>query len=215
MIRLTKLTLGDEIIQHITETISEYQRLIDAGKEIPKSISDRYKSSDIKASLWQETKYKCAYCESRIQHIDYGDVEHMQPKINGAWHRFAYENLTIACGVCNTNKHQHLGILNPYVDEPSDHLMAEGPMVIRRPGSDSGMITEQRLRLNRPALLERRTERLDAVARLWDQYARTLNAGIRGVLLAEIRRECSAEMEYSFVVSEYVRRVEVHLAVEH
>ena len=31
-----------------------------------------------------ETHGKCAYCESKIKHIDYGDIEHILPKNKNA-----------------------------------------------------------------------------------------------------------------------------------
>lgn len=60
---------------------------------------------------------KCAYCESRIIHTQYGDVEHIRPK-NGVYIRerdgaqtvanegyffkaFCWDNLLLSCGSCN------------------------------------------------------------------------------------------------------------------
>lgn len=107
---------------------------------------------------------------------------------------------------------EELPLLNPYTDDPSDHLIALGPMVVRQPHSDRGLLTERRLDLNRAALIERRAERLNDVATLVDQIARTTSPGIREVLPAQASEECLADKEFSFVVAAYVAQVRSALA---
>lgn len=60
--------------------------------------------------LWQ--RGKCAFCESPITHVQYGDVEHFRPKkgfLRGGqlvrpgyyWLAYDWENLLLACQICN------------------------------------------------------------------------------------------------------------------
>lgn len=211
MIKLNKLPLPAAVASAIAERTARYAKLRDAGAEIPESLASAYKAPEVKALLKEETFEKCAYCESKILHIDFGDVEHIKPK--DAFHelRYHYGNLTLACGVCNSRKgnfySEETPLLDPYVDEPKDHLMAIGPMVLRTPGSDRGFVTQKILELNRPALVERRAERLEAIASMADQLAKTKSPAVREVLVGAINEECSAENEFSFVVSEYANKV--------
>ena len=77
---------------------------------------------------------KCAYCESRITHVDYGHIEHHVPKAgpNGRPKRtFQWSNLLLACGRCNGSENkgdrfptarQGGPIVNPCKDDPADHF---------------------------------------------------------------------------------------------
>ena len=77
---------------------------IEAGEEPTKTEKSRYNHPDIKNALIAETHGKCAYCESKFRHISYGDIEHVVPKSEDPSKWFNWENLTVACDVCNTNK---------------------------------------------------------------------------------------------------------------
>lgn len=213
MIKLQKSVPSQDMAAKIAERTTNFLQLSGQGAPIPDTLASSYKDADVKALLRAETADKCAYCESKIPHVDYGDVEHILPKAIHPELRYAYSNLTYACGVCNTKKGQYFDVntplVNPYLDDPEEHLVAAGPMVVRRPTSDRGLVTEKRLALNRMALIERRTERLEAVATLLDQIARTENIAIRLVLTEQIRQECGDDKEYSFVVRSYVKAGEV------
>lgn len=211
MIKLNKLVLPDSIINKIEERAASFSKCIADGVDVPDALASSYKAKDIKEFLRRETSDKCAYCESKVPHIDHGDVEHILPKSIFPDLRFSYENLTYACGICNTKKGSFydagVPLLNPYKDLPEDHLMPVGPMVLRVPTSDRGLLTEKKLDLNRSDLVERRQERLQAAASLVDQIVRTKNQTIRAVLREEIAKECLADKEYSLVVRGYIASV--------
>lgn len=218
MIKLRKGVVPDEIQQQINERTQRYLRLTQTGEPIPESLAAAYKEPQVKELLRAETSDKCAYCESKVSHVDYGDVEHILPKAVAPDRRFDYTNLTYACGVCNTKKGAYYSeecpLINPYTDDPSDHFIALGPMVVRQPRSDRGLLTERRLDMNRAALIERRAERLNDVATLVDQIARTTSPSIREVLLEQASQECLPDKEFSFVVASYVAQVRTALAGE-
>lgn len=216
MIKLQKRLVPAAVAEAIAERAARYAGFRQAGAEIPEGLAGAYKAPEVKALLREETFEKCAYCESKVLHIDFGDVEHIKPKDTFHELRYSYENLTLACGVCNNKKRnfysEETPLLNPYIDDPKDHLMAIGPMVLRTPGSDRGLVTQKILDLNRPSLVERRTERLEAIASMADQLAKTKSAAVREVLLGAMSDECSAKNEFSFVVSEYANRVVAQLS---
>src|SRR3954469_25335779 len=67
------------------------------GEEPTTSEKTKYRHRDIKAALLNETHGKCAYCESKLRHITYGDVEHIVPKSLALAKIFDWANLTLAC----------------------------------------------------------------------------------------------------------------------
>ncbi|RYZ90008.1 MAG: hypothetical protein EOP04_05265 [Proteobacteria bacterium] len=207
MIKLDKLKTTVEMEAQIQARISQFEELKNRGEEIPKNLLNAYNNDEIKNLLKQETNEKCAYCESKMLHVDYGDIEHIVPKGEDALLRYSYENLTLACGVCNTNKSTHLDVINPYEVDPTKHLFALGPMVLRRPHSDEGLLTEKRLRLNRPALLLKRAERLESLASIGDSIAKTSKENIKKVLLEELSFQCADNTEYSFVAKAYFKEI--------
>lgn len=78
------------------------------------SFSDLYKHPDVKQQLISVQHGKCAFCESKILHVTYGDVEHFRPKAavrqdpsddlsrpGYYWLAYDWHNLFLSCGQCN------------------------------------------------------------------------------------------------------------------
>jgi uncharacterized protein (TIGR02646 family) len=119
---------------------------------------------------------KCAYCESKITHIDFGHIEHFRPKrgVNGRPDlAFEWTNLLLACGVCNGAEHKsdHFPeadeggpIVNPCDDDPEIHLDFCFDPVTRLASvygkTRRGETTEDLLGLNRPELRDYRSRRV-------------------------------------------------------
>ena len=168
----------------------------------------RYRHVDIKQALVNETRGKCAYCESKLRHIAYGDVEHIVPKSTSIEKTFDWSNLTLACDVCNTNKDDHFGnhddLVDPYAVEPSTHLNFIGAMVLPMPGSGPGHITVSTLRLNRIDLVERRAERLEQLCRLLHLMVEVLDENRRDVIRRDLEREYTEDKEYSAMSKGYI-----------
>ncbi|WP_308911500.1 HNH endonuclease [Pseudokordiimonas caeni] len=174
-----------------------------AGIEITAAEKGRYRHQEIKTALLAETHDKCAYCESKVRHIAYGDIEHIVPKSNVPERWFDWTNLTIACDICNTRKSDFHGgadtFIDPYLMDPTEHLRFIGPLVIAAPGSNPGAATERILDLNRAALVERRTEKVRNIIRHLDVIARTPDADVKELLLNDFQNELSDEREYAAV----------------
>ena len=106
-----------------------------------------YAHKSVKEALIRAQHGKCAFCESKITHISYGDVEHFRPKAGYCQHTkdrvrrpgyywlLAYEwaNLLLSCQLCNQRHKKHLF---PIVDPSSralshkDDLSREEPLFI-------------------------------------------------------------------------------------
>jgi uncharacterized protein (TIGR02646 family) len=171
------------------------------GEEPTATEKSRYRHADIKEALVVETGGKCAYCECKIRHIAYGDVEHICPKSLDPALTFRWGNLTLACDVCNTNKSDHFknpdDFVDPYQVDPAQHLFFFGDILMAVPGSDRGRLTEEILDLNRVELAERRKERLKNLRSQIETCVRTQNPQLRQILRQDIiNNETSAEKEF-------------------
>jgi uncharacterized protein (TIGR02646 family) len=149
----------------------------------------KYKHKSIKAALVKMFCGKCAYCESKITHIEYGHIEHYRPK-SGPEGRpkltFVWSNLLLACGICNGAEHkgdrfptasQGGPIVNPCNDDPVAHLNFHYDAVTKLASvygvTPRGKTTVELLGLNRPLLREYRSkhvQRLVVLATLAPTY---------------------------------------------
>lgn len=105
-----------------TRTAADYDR----GARTFSFDSSIYAHLEVKEQLLAMQQGKCAFCESKITHIAYGDVEHFRPK--GAvkqepdgpltqpgyyWLAYEWSNLLLSCQLCNQ---RHKGNLFPLAD---------------------------------------------------------------------------------------------------
>lgn len=65
------------------------------------SLEIESKWSNTKDQLLAETHNKCAYCESDITTVSFGDVEHYRPKSVYWWLAYVYDNYLASCAICN------------------------------------------------------------------------------------------------------------------
>ncbi len=84
MIRIEKPTKSPAVLQNrgrkVTQQIcGEHDGKAPAVKSW-KFDSRIYAAKSVKAALRKAQHDKCAFCESKISHIAYGEVEHFRPK---------------------------------------------------------------------------------------------------------------------------------------
>lgn len=211
MISLQKLDLPADLKDKLEEKTTRYLQLIETSADVPDSLLSAYRDRPVKDLLLKETSSKCAYCESKLTHVYFGDVEHIIPKSVEPSLRFEYQNLTLVCAVCNNSKRDYFSpevpIINPYTDNPEDCLIPLGPLVYSSPGHERARVTEWKLKLNRTELIERRTERLESLHRLAHQY-KSLPAGeLRNIIEEQLRIEAEADKEYAFCVRGYLTQI--------
>lgn len=86
----------------------------DSGATTFSFDSGLYGHESVKAELIKAQHAKCCFCESKITHIAYGDVEHFRPKAGYRqhpddplgrpgyyWLAYDWSNLYLACQLCN------------------------------------------------------------------------------------------------------------------
>ncbi len=90
-------------------------------------LASKYNQVAIKTALIEMSGGKCAFCESFIEAIDFGDIEHFFPKSLYPEFTFDWDNLFLACTKCNNEKRafdtQTHPIIHPVNDNPKDYFI--------------------------------------------------------------------------------------------
>lgn len=169
----------------------------------PVSLRTNYKHPENKEALKNASHGKCMYCESQVSHVYFGDVEHIRPKAQGKHPELMFEwsNLGYCCARCNNSKSDEFDdacpLIDPYSENPGEHLLAFGPLLRPKRGSERGALTIITVDLNRPELVERRDIRLGELQNAIDACYRTTSNAVRQVLLAALEEEGSESKEFS------------------
>src|SRR5678816_2042760 len=122
---------------------------VEAG-EPPRFDRAVYGADEVKQALSSAQYDKCCFCECKLSHAQFGDVEHFRPKAraqqdaaatptNGYyWLAYVWENLYLSCEVCNRRHKRGLfPLLNPERRVVSHHrstALAAGRPVFIDPG---------------------------------------------------------------------------------
>lgn len=167
---LEKKTVPDVLQAKGEEWTREYLAALQDGKE----PTARWGHVEIRSVLADETSKKCAYCEGFIPDISYPNVEHIIPKSADPELVYVWDNLTSACVRCNTAKgafhDPDCPLLNPYVDDPDDHLHFLGGWVVPRDASSRGELTIRKLQLSRLDLCNSRQARLEKIHEMYMRW---------------------------------------------
>jgi uncharacterized protein (TIGR02646 family) len=76
------------------------------AKTTVKNSQKKYNHPEVKTALVQMFHGKCAYCESQITVVSYGNIEHFYPKGKFSDKTFDWENLLLSCDICNNPRHK-------------------------------------------------------------------------------------------------------------
>lgn len=206
MIKLTKGPKPEILAANERAWTDEYVQGMAAG-DLSDAKQHRYRHPDIKDALRAETSNKCAYCESKGSHVHPGETEHILPKSKRRDLVVAWDNLSFVCSECNRHKLDYYSetepLVHPYTDEPSDHLLFVGPLVLHR--DDKGLRTTKQVALSRTALVERRQERIGQLNLLVQQWLGTPDGPTKDFLKGEIAQYEASSAEYSATMSAFVQ----------
>jgi hypothetical protein len=80
VIKLQRSAVPASLVKNARRLTGELIRLLDSDADVPKSVWSRYAQEDVKEAAEEDSNGKCIYCESRIAHVTYAHLEHLQPK---------------------------------------------------------------------------------------------------------------------------------------
>lgn len=105
-----------------------------------------YAAKSVKNALTKAQHEKCCFCESKVTHIAYGDVEHFRPKAGFRqtqddslgrpgyyWLAYNWENLFFSCQLCNQRFKKNLFPLRDSAQRARSHhddVAEEEPLFI-------------------------------------------------------------------------------------
>lgn len=197
------------LVEKEEEWTQELMKYVEKGEKIPDTTGGRYRHATIKEALLVETFSKCAYCESKITHIDHGDIEHIEPKSEVRNKTFEWDNLTIGCSKCNQNKKAYhdpsLPLLNPYVDKPEECIVFWGSLPFAVKGNENAEMTIRILKLDRPELIERRSEYIKTIEPLIKQYERSDKPALKRLIYSDIIELAQPDKEFSLMVEHMIK----------
>ncbi|MEO4175480.1 HNH endonuclease [Acinetobacter pittii] len=218
MIKLTKLDKPTIIIKHAKKWQTKLLENISKGKSSSTYLLTRYSDPEIKQKIIKETSGKCAYCESKLLHTQHGDIEHIYPKSLYQSKRYEWDNLTLACTICNQNKSNKdpnlNSILNPYIDEPEKSIIFAGAIAYHSDIKGSCTITY--LDLNRTELIEERNERFKDIETILNKLNDIrLPLDIRQVIYQDlISIEAHNNKKYTSMVRSAIRCFDIAIPSE-
>lgn len=105
-----------------------------------------YAHTTVKTALVDAQHRKCCFCESKVDHVSFGHVEHFRPKAGTRqksssrlqtpgyfWLAYDWRNLLFSCELCNSRFKRNLfPLANPSAraTRPEDDLASEQPLFI-------------------------------------------------------------------------------------
>lgn len=152
VIRIRKPEAAPKILRERGAAVTEELCSKVAAGESPTFDRDLYGAAEVKAALRAAQHDKCCFCEAKLGHAQFGDVEHFRPKASTRqspadplaagyyWLAYAWRNLYLSCEVCNRRHKQCLfPLANPDRRVSSHHrsadLEAEQPLFVD-PGTE-------------------------------------------------------------------------------
>lgn len=179
------------------------------NKKTVQNKEKRYNHNEVKTSLKKMFKKKCAFCESRITHVDYGQIEHFKPKSKYPDLCFEWTNFLLSCSICNgkSNKgdkfpleNENGPFINPVDENPVDFFKFEYDAITKSflifPKNDRAKTTIKELGLNRDDLVENRTLELSKIINMLDLV---LDKNQDGILEKFIHLFSEKDQYYAFI----------------
>ncbi len=169
-----------------------------------------WKHDDIHNALINSSASKCAYCECELQIEDsYMQIEHFKDKGSYPDNVVDWENLLPSCARCNRKKWtldvEKFPIVNPYVDEPKEHLHLEAFALYGK--GEKGDNTVKKLDLNDEKILLPRFKLCDEIRRkLSNIKILLIDIDEARNNLVNLLQSCQCDKAYSAYVSTTLHR---------
>lgn len=149
-------------------------------KDLFKRRQKKYGHVTVKTALEKMFEGKCAYCESHINVVTVGHIEHFRPKSRFISLTYAWTNLLLSCPNCNNKRHKGVKfpnvlaggpLIDPTKEDPTKHFEftydAITGQALAIPITGRGQTTESIFKLNsRKALVKSRSSLIKKILAL-------------------------------------------------
>lgn len=147
-------------------------------KEKKEPLINHYKHKDIKSNLFESSRQKCAFCETKPGESGNIEVEHFAPKAIYPDLTFEWSNFLPCCRKCNGSKLDHdtvqEPIINPYNVDPEDFFDYQDIRITAKNNNAIGKLTIDTCGLNSVRLMEPRAKILISL----NSYSQSLEDAI-------------------------------------
>jgi hypothetical protein len=205
MIRVAKAAKPAILENNEAKWTAEFLEARANGNPIPDSIRYRYRHPEVKKALRAEAHGKCVYCEAKLP---IGETDHINPVTECPDQIVTWPNLCLSCKECNTSKSGYYSpaepLINPFIEEPSSHLLFFGPLVMGKAGDAKGFRTVAKLKLSRTDLIQRRAERVQQLQPLVEKWLAHPDGPTKDLLKGVLLDECADSAEFTAVVRAYL-----------
>lgn len=187
------------------------EKVIELTDSFKSTKSPVWNNDNIKTPLLKSSHGKCAYCECPLtSESNYMEVEHFEDKKHNPDKVVIWENLLPSCKKCNGSKSTHNvivePIINPYIDDPKDHLSMR--LYRFRGKTQKGSYTidvtnlnhSSRLVMSRFEIGEKVDELIDTAWERYTNYIDKKDTRRRNRLIKIVEgllEECQPESDYS------------------
>jgi uncharacterized protein (TIGR02646 family) len=183
---MIKLIKGDEPeylslraatwLSALNDAIANYGQYNAIPEKEKESLIAHYRHESVKSVLFPTSYQKCAFCECIPDDGgNFVQVEHFYPKSQYPQFCFTWDNFLPCCGKCNLAKGSldtlNTPIINPYKDEPSEHIYILLLRVKSKPDSVIGQNSIKELNLNSNRLIKARRNLLAEIEIIFEKIA--------------------------------------------
>lgn len=208
MIRLSKGAKPQVLVVNEVQWNADYVAYVTQNTGSA-ACETRHRHPEIRSAVMAESSGKCIYCEEKVLSSQYGDVEHLKPKRRYPHYYVSWPNLGLSCVKCNSQKKEKEGLIDPFHEEPGDYIEFRGPMIFYKRGSEKGRLTVRGIKLNRPALLEKRAKSLESFIDKIDLMDSSPEP-IKSVLWDEIQDDIKDDAEFAGLLRGYYYSLFAH-----
>lgn len=203
MIRVRRGVSPPILVANARAWTRELLNLIARGATISSAIWNRYNSPQTKAAVVRDAFGKCIYCETKVLHNSFGDIEHLKPKKRFSELAYEWTNLGLVCTRCNNAKSdkydEAMPPVDPFGEDPNVFFVPHGEWIWPRLANDRAQETISLVGLNRAELVLDRRKRLESIRTLAETLARTRGSHARSALADQLLEELANHSEYAFV----------------
>jgi len=191
-----------------------------------------YTHDIVKAELEKMYPGKCAYCESKLEHIE---IDHYRPLDRYPWLAYEWSNLLPICSGCNKSKASQFPVkgsrvetppsdrsqwradsesfltekpllLHPGLDTPEDHLIAdEKGRIHPKNNSERGRATIDICGLNRPDLVGKRMSHIKSLVDIIEKLSdEQLDTKSRKNLISKYLFASTARSQYTLLEKDVI-----------